>query len=243
MLDVELLSVAHRGIEVLRQVSLSLEESKLLAVLGPSGSGKTTLLRAIMGFEVPTAGSVSWRGLSHSSPGSIHVPPEGRGFGMVFQDVGLFPHLTVIQNVAFGLTTGSRLERLERARQWLSRFQVDELAERDVQTLSGGERQRVALARALAPAPKLLLLDEPFSNVDRLERAALLKTMRQVLEETGTSTVFVTHDARDVFDFQCGFILLRQGTVIQKGAIHQALEEAPSDWARQFLAHGLGEGV
>jgi len=240
MLSINDLSAYAAGHNLLHSVSLELAEQRTLALLGPSGGGKTTLLRMIMGFSTPSSGTVSWRGTVLSAPGRILVRPEKRRFGMVFQDGALFPHLSVADNIAFGLHSLDKKTRRQLTDEWLTRLHLQRLAKRPVQGLSGGEQQRVALARTMAPKPELLLLDEPFCNLDRLVRCDLLAELKNILRETKTTTIVVTHDARDVIDLEATFVLLAAGAVVCHGSIDDLLTKGGDDWAGKFLAHGLG---
>ncbi len=243
MLDVDAVSLRIGERTLLSEISFTLEKGSSLALLGPSGGGKTTLLRLIMGFLAPGGGALSWsgRGLSHA--GRIQVPTERRRFGMVFQEAALFPHLNVAENVAFGLNRLDRAARKARADEWLARLGLEPLRRRPVQALSGGERQRVALARAFAAQPDLLLLDEPFSNLDRLVRTELLEALRTVLDDTHTTSILVTHDVRDAVDFGSDLLLIAEGRVQRQGSIAQVLADPGSDWTRRFLACGLGQAT
>jgi iron(III) transport system ATP-binding protein len=160
---------------------------------------------------------------------------------MVFQDSALFPHLTVAGNVGFGLSSLAPLERRGRVGDWLERLGVSALRTRRVDSLSGGERQRVALARALAPEPELLLLDEPFSSVDRLVRHELIRALGPLLKEAGTTTILVTHDARDALELATDMLLLAGGIVVRFGAVADVMAAPGSEWATHFLACGLGQ--
>lgn len=243
MLDVRSLTLRLDGRELLSSISFTLKEGDTLALLGPSGGGKTTLLRLIMGFEAPSEGSLSWRGRELSGPGRIRVPTEQRHFGMVFQEAALFPHLNVAQNVAFGLKKLARVEQRTRTDEWLARLGLEGLRRRPVHSLSGGERQRVALARAFAARPELLLLDEPFSNLDRMVRNDLLAELRSVLDDTHTTSILVTHDVRDAVDFGPDLLLLSGGRVLRRGTLAEVLADPGDEWTRRFLACGLGQAI
>lgn len=187
------------GVEVLTDVSFTLAPGELTAVLGASGSGKSTLLRAVAGFVTPTAGELELGGEVVCSAGRERCPAERRRVGMVFQDYALFPHMSVFDNVAFGLPKGP--DRLPRVEQMLSQVGLGELAKRAPAALSGGQQQRVALARALAPAPALLLLDEPFANLDAALRMHLGAEIRDLLAQGAgarrTGAMLVTHDREE----------------------------------------------
>jgi iron(III) transport system ATP-binding protein len=179
-------------------VSLTVSRGEILALLGPSGSGKSTLLRLIAGFELPDAGSVAIDGRVVAAA-RVAVPPERRGVGIVFQDYALFPHLTVEANVAFGLHALDRGRRRERVASFLALVGLPALARRYPHELSGGQQQLVALARALAPAPAVVLLDEPFSNLDADLRGQMRQDVEKILRETETTVVFVTHGQDEAF--------------------------------------------
>ena len=196
-------------LEVLRGVDLALYPVEILALLGPSGCGKTTLLRVVAGLEVPDAGRVFLEGRDITA-----LPPEKRGIGFVFQDYALFPNLTALGNVAFGLKGKYRLAR---ARKALERVGMTLFQDRRPGELSGGQQQRVALARALAPGPKLVLLDEPFSSLDAGLRAATREEVRKVLKETGTAALLVTHDQEEAISFADRLGVMRGGEILQVG--------------------------
>ena len=199
-----------------KHVSFSLEEGHLLALVGESGSGKTTLLRLIAGLEEPDAGRIELDGAVISAPGQV-VPPERRGIGLVFQHHALFPHLTVEQNVAFGLRALPAAERAAAIQAMLEVVGLPGFAQRYPHELSGGERQRVALARALAPRPRLLLLDEPFSSLDARLRQAVRDETRAILKAQGITAVFVTHDTSDALSIADHIVVLKDGAVQQAG--------------------------
>lgn len=182
------------GVTAVDGVDLDVPAGQVLALLGPSGCGKSSLLRAVAGLEPPTAGQVRWAGQDLRA-----VPVHRRGFGLVFQDGQLFPHRDVAGNVGYGLRGDDRATRARRVAELLDLVGLPGYADRPVATLSGGERQRVALARSLAPSPRLLLLDEPLSALDRSLRERLADDLRRVLVTTGTTALFVTHDQDEAF--------------------------------------------
>lgn len=219
-------------------VSFSLQAGEIGVLIGPSGCGKTTLLRAVAGLERAHSGTIRLAGQIVSSP-KIHVAAEQRQIGMVFQDYALFPHLNVAQNVAFGLTHLSAAKREQRVNEVLDLVGMDHAHKRFPHELSGGQQQRVALARALAPGPRLLLLDEPFSNLDVDLRERLAHEVRGILKAAGATALFVTHDQLEAFA-----IGDRIG-VMQAGHLHQwedayALYHRP---ATRFVADFIGHGV
>jgi iron(III) transport system ATP-binding protein len=190
------LSKSFNGVTALEGLDLEVYRHEILAVVGPSGCGKTTLLRLIAGFERPDRGQVILE--EQLVTDQFHaVPPEQRGVGMVFQDYALFPHLDVFENVAFGLNGMPKKAGLDQVRSMLKLVGLQDLSGRFPHELSGGERQRVALARALAPRPVLLLLDEPFSNLDADRRTVMREEVRAILRGIGATAIFVTHDQEE----------------------------------------------
>jgi iron(III) transport system ATP-binding protein len=218
-------------------LSLAVERGEILALLGPSGCGKTTTLRLIAGFETPDMGRViiGDRVMADAERG-LAVPPEERGVGVVFQDYALFPHLTVADNVAFGLHNLSREQRRQRVRAVLDLVGMLALAGRYPHEISGGQQQRVAVARALAPAPALILLDEPFSNLDADLRAQMRDEVEKVLRGTGTTAVFVTHDQEEAFTIADTVGVLREGR-LEQVAPPEAIYHHP---ATPFVAEFVG---
>ncbi len=219
-------------------VSFSLQAGEIGVLIGPSGCGKTTLLRAVAGLERADNGSITLGSQTISSP-TLHIPPEQRHLGMVFQDYALFPHLDVARNVAFGITHLTSKARAQRVQEVLELVGMPTAGKRFAHELSGGQQQRVALARALAPAPRLLLLDEPFSNLDVDLRERLAHEVRGILKAAGATALFVTHDQLEAFA-----IGDRIG-VMQHGKLHQwdeayALYHRP---ATRFVADFIGHGV
>ena len=195
-LAVEHLTMRYGARQVVSDLSFALPQGAIACLLGPSGCGKTTVLRALAGFEPVAAGRISLDGQTLSAPGRL-LPPERRRIGMVFQDYALFPHLTVAQNVGFGLR--GRAGADQRVAEMLDTVGLAHAAQRFPHELSGGQQQRVALARALAPQPSILLLDEPFSNLDVALRERLAGEVRDILKATNTTAVLVTHDQHEAF--------------------------------------------
>ncbi len=199
-LRIDHLSLAYdtpRGAHfVVRDFRLSVESGDIACLFGPSGCGKTSVLRAIAGFEPVQAGEI-WLGDVVLSSPAIHLPPEKRHVGMMFQEYGLFPHLTVAQNVVFGLRRQSHAEQRARCDELLTLVGLKDAGKKYPHELSGGQQQRVALARALAPLPALLLLDEPFSNLDAATRERLTIEVRDILKQAGQTAVLVTHNEHE----------------------------------------------
>ncbi len=207
---------------------------EIFAILGPSGCGKTTTLRCIAGFERATDGTVVMQGRTLSGPGT-HVPPEAREVGIVFQDYALFPHLSVLENVVFGLQQGTEAEQRERAREALEMVGLGSFADRRPQRLSGGQQQRVALARTLAPEPDLILLDEPFSNLDALLREETRQEVRTLLKDKGISAVLVTHDQEEALSFADRLAVMRSGQIDQVGTPEEVYYQPRTLFVAQFL--------
>ncbi|MFC8599133.1 ABC transporter ATP-binding protein [Isoptericola sp. NPDC057191] len=213
-------------------VSLDVAAGEIVALLGPSGCGKSSLLRAVAGLEPLAGGSVAFDGVDLAG-----VPVHRRGFGLLFQDGQLFPHRDVARNVAYGLETQGvpRAERAERVAALLAEVGLDGYQQRSVATLSGGEKQRVALARSLAPRPRLLLLDEPLSALDRRLRERLAVDVRDTLRATGTTAVFVTHDHDEAFTVADRVAVMDAGRLLQVDAPDVLLRAPASDRVAEFL--------
>jgi thiamine transport system ATP-binding protein len=213
-------------------VTHDVRASEVLALLGPSGCGKSSLLRAVAGLEPPTAGSVTWAGVDLT-----RVPVHRRGFGLVFQDGQLFPHRDVAGNVGYGLRALDRAARTARVAELLELVGLPGYASRPVATLSGGERQRVALARSLAPRPRLLLLDEPLSALDRSLRERLADDLRHALVATGTTAVFVTHDQDEAFTVADRVAVMSAGRLLQVDAPEALWRRPASREVAEFLGY------
>lgn len=220
-------SRSYNGARAIDDVSLTAPEAQVLALLGPSGSGKSTILRLIAGLEPVDAGEIRLGDELASAPGRTSAT-ETRRVGMVFQDYALFPHLTAGANVAFGLDKLGRAERDATALKWLDRVGLKHRAGAFSHELSGGEQQRVALARALAPAPRAVLLDEPFSGLDPVLRAELRDATLATLMEARTTTLFVTHDAEDALQVADQLAIMKGGRLLQASAPRAAYDRPTS---------------
>lgn len=236
-LSIQDLSLTRANTHILNQVGLHLAAGQIGCLLGPSGCGKTTLLRAIAGFESIQAGKITIAGLCVAGNGQEQAP-EQRGIGMVFQDYALFPHLTVAENIAFGLHKLNKAEQQQRCQEWLQRLQLDNLAQRYPHQLSGGQQQRVALARALAPQPQLLLMDEPFANLDAALRESLSLEVRDLLKSLGASALLVTHDPTEAFTLADVIGVMQQGRIVQWDSPYRVYHEPANRFVASFV--GLG---
>ena len=207
-------SIAIGNTPIVQDVSFALEQGQIGCLLGPSGSGKTTLLRAIAGFQNLSHGAITLRGETMSST-DIIVPAEKRRIGMMFQDLALFPHLSVADNIAFGINNLSRTEAKKRVDDLLSIVNMKNLRSKYPHELSGGQQQRVALIRAMAPKPDLMLLDEPFSSQDTELRVQLVQEVREILKEDNVTAILVTHDQHEAFAIADGIGVLNDGSLSQ----------------------------
>ena len=215
-------------------VSFELQNGEILALVGPSGCGKTTTLRLIAGLERPDSGSILLNGQTVASD-SLFVPPEKRGIGMVFQDHALFPHLTVYDNVAFGLRGKKQVEIRSIVGEMLHMVGLLSFSKRFPHELSGGERQRVALARALAPQPVLILMDEPFSSLDADLRTEVREHVRQILKTIQATVVFVTHDQDEALYMGDQLAVLQKGQLEQMGAPQEIFHESTTRFVAEFM--------
>lgn len=223
---------------VVNDLSLALKKGAIGCLLGPSGCGKTTVLRCIAGFEPISAGEIALNGVVISNA-DFSLPPERRHIGMVFQDYALFPHLTVQANVGFGLHRMQKTERAARTAEMLKTVGLADVADKYPHQLSGGQQQRVALARALAPKPDLLLLDEPFSNLDVTLRGRLSLEVRDILKSQNATAILVTHDQDEAFAIADEIGVMHQGE-IQQWDTGYNLYHRP---ANRFVANFIGQGV
>ena len=237
-LQVRALIVDYEREPVLRGLNLEADRGEIVAVLGPSGCGKSTLLRTVAGLEAPVSGRIELAGQLLAG-----IPPHLRGVGLMFQSFALFPHLSVIDNVAFGLEMKqvSKPAARVRGRELLEVVGLAGFDDRDVSSLSGGEQQRVALARSLAPEPRLLMLDEPLGSLDAALRERLTIELRDIFRAVGMTALYVTHDQREALAIADRVAVMREGRVVQTGAPAEIYRAPASEFVSAFL--GLGNCV
>lgn len=217
--------------DALRGVSFDVSEGEIVALLGPSGCGKSTLLAIIAGLLVPDSGEVYWDGKPLSG-----IPPHKRGFGLMFQDYALFPHMNVYKNIAFGLRFDHNQNRLDqKVVKAIDLVGLRGFERRDISTLSGGEQQRVALARSIAPEPRLLMLDEPLGSLDRNLRERLIFELREILRLLNQTAIYVTHDQEEAFAIADCVVLMREGQIEQIGTPQEIYQHPASSFVARFL--------
>lgn len=239
-LRLENLSVTYPGssASAVENISFELPNGEIACLLGPSGCGKTTLLRAIAGFISPSKGTITLGHTIASSPGKT-LAPEKRNVGVVFQDYALFPHLTVQKNIEFGLHKATEQERQNRTNELMNLVSLTELRNRYPHELSGGQQQRVALARALAPRPTLILLDEPFSNLDVELKERLTFEVREILKSEKMSAILVTHDQTEAFAIADRIGVMNNGALQQWGTSYSLYHEPNSRMVADFIGQGV----
>jgi ABC-type Fe3+/spermidine/putrescine transport system ATPase subunit len=234
----ELRSVSrdYEGVAAVSQVSLRIGDGERLAIIGPSGCGKSTILRLLAGIDAPSGGEVLLDKSIISKPRRVLLPPHRRGVAMVFQDLGLWPNLSILDNVKLGLS-GQKLSHVEidrRARATLSLCRIEEIAKRRPGAVSGGQQQRAALARALAGSPRFLFLDEPFSGLDLITKQPLLNDISRLADAQHVALVLVTHDPVEAARLCRSAVVLDRGRVVESGRLEQLLDAPKSDFLRLF---------
>lgn len=237
MLTVNHLSVAFDDKTILNDISFQLKEGQIACLLGASGCGKTTILRCIAGFETLKQGSISINNQTVFDA-NLNIPAHRRQVGMVFQDYALFPHLTVAQNIAFGLRDLAHLKKNQRINEMLCLIDMQDYKNHYPHELSGGQQQRVALVRALAPKPSLILLDEPFSNLDTELRSSLSKEVRRLLKSQGVSAILVTHDQAEAFAMADVIGLISGGKLQQWDSPSQLYHQPKTEAVARFIGEG-----
>lgn len=239
MIKIEKLQkVFENGFEALKSIDLEVEDGELICLLGPSGCGKSTILNLIAGLLDPTSGDIAFDGKS-----VVGIHPKDRGIGLVFQNYALYPHMTVLENVMFPLTVGknkkSKVEAKSIAEKYMKITSIEEIAEKKPGQMSGGQQQRVAITRALVQNPKILLLDEPLSNLDARLRLKIREEIRRLVKEIGITTIFVTHDQEEALSISDKIVLMNEG-VVQQHDIPQNLYLEP---ANLFVAKFMGNPI
>ncbi|QUJ67062.1 ABC transporter ATP-binding protein [Photobacterium sp. GJ3] len=236
-LSVQKLTCRYNGQAILENLSLVAEDNEIICLLGASGCGKTTLLKAIAGLLPQEQGQLRING--HTMVDQDHwVPPEHRNIGMIFQDYALFPHLTVAENIAFGLRDWDKKRAQTKVAEMLALVRLDGLGQRYPHQLSGGQQQRVAIARALACEPDLILLDEPFSNIDTQVRHGLIREIRRIFKTQGVTAIFVTHSREEAFAFADRLAVMHNGVIEQFGTAAELYYQPCSRFVADFLGTG-----
>ena len=236
-LALESVAFEYGGTPVLSGLDLSIADGEIVVLLGPSGSGKSTILRLLLGLAAPARGRIAIGGREVSTPRAIIVPPEERELAVVFQDLALWPHLSVRGNLAFGLDARGVAPKLrdERIDAMLARLGLADKAQRRPGELSGGERQRAAIARALVLEPRAVLLDEPLANLDAPLKRQLLALFRGVFDERDTTVLYVTHDVREAAVLADRIAVLDRGRVVQHGSLAELKARPSSDFVRALF--------
>ncbi|KPL93737.1 ABC transporter ATP-binding protein [Vibrio splendidus] len=236
-LSIKDLTCKYESQTILESLSLEVEHGEIVCLLGASGCGKTTLLKAVAGL-LPLSSGIMSLNCHTIDDGDNWLPPEQRNIGMIFQDYALFPHLTVNQNVGFGLKDLSEQQKKEKVQEMLELVHLDEFGDRYPHQLSGGQQQRVAIARSLAYKPDLLLLDEPFSNIDTQVRHELISQIRKIFKKQGVTAIFVTHSREEAFAFADKMAVMNHGVIEQYGSASELYFHPSSKFVADFLGGG-----
>lgn len=233
-LEIKNLTHAYDAQKTFENLSLQIDQGELFCLLGSSGCGKSTLLQCLAGFEQPSGGSVTLDGTD-----LLNLPPEARGLGLVFQDYALFPHLSVEENIGFALRRSDRQGRDQRVAELLQRIGLPEHGKKYPHELSGGEQQRVAIARSLAHLPRLILFDEPFSNLDPDRRRELRLELRELLRSQGITSIFVTHDQEEAFELADRMAIMGEGSIHQIGSPEDVYNSPATEFVARFVGSRL----
>jgi iron(III) transport system ATP-binding protein len=235
---IEKLNFDYQGNKVIDDLSLTIEKNEIVCLLGASGCGKTTTLKAVAGLIKPTSGLIKISNKTFNDKKSF-IAPEKRNIGMMFQDYALFPHLTVSQNIGYGLLSKDKKANSVRINEMLSLVKLEGFGERFPHQLSGGQQQRVAIARALAYKPSILLLDEPFSNIDHQVRFQLIEDIRRIIKDQQVSAIFVTHSKDEAFAFSDQLAIMNEGKIIQQGTAKALFHQPKAKMVAEFLGQGI----
>lgn len=235
IIDFEKITIKYNNITAINNLSFDVSKNEIVALLGPSGCGKSTILRAIAGFETVDSGKILIND-SIATEKRILILPEKRQIGMVFQDFALFPHLSIKQNIAFGLKGGKQIIQ-KRVADLLKLIKMEAFGDRMPHEISGGQQQRVAVARALAPKPDIILLDEPFSSLDSALRTQLREEIRDIFKAENVSALIVTHDQAEAFEFADRIIVLKDGEKVQEGSPKMIYQSPVNEWCAKFVGH------
>ncbi len=230
------INFGYKGENIFREFSFDAKDDEVTCILGSSGCGKTTILRLIAGLEAPNKGNVEVLGQIVSSSGKIIVPPYKRGVGYIFQDLALWQHFTVFENIAFGLKENKIKDYRQRVEQMIEKLQIRECAEKYPSELSGGQRQLVAIARALVLQPKILLMDEPLNNLDVNLKRNILDIIRRLRDELKLTIIYVTHDYREAFAIADTIIVMSRGKIEASGSVDE-IKRSQNNYVQLFFEY------
>lgn len=234
MLQIQNLKKSYGGVEVLKDISLTIEDEEIISILGPSGCGKTTLLNLILGIVEPDSGKIIFNGTDIT-----HTPMEERGFNIVFQDYALFPNLNVYQNIIYGLKNKPNISSKEEVEEFIELLGLQEHLEKRIDQLSGGQKQRVALARTMVMKPKILLLDEPLSALDGVIKESIKDRIKAIAKEFHLTTIIVTHDPEEALTLSNRVLIVNEGQISQYGKPEEIIESPENTFVQRFILNQL----